>query len=106
MTEGRTAAALAEALGDAARLLAPLLPGLRTAAPPAPDPDPAHARFALFQAIARLLRWQSAARPLVLVLDDLHAADQASILLLEFLARELRASPVLLIGCFRDVEAH
>ena len=36
------------------------------------------------------------------VLDDLHAADQSSLLLLRFLAREVRSSPVLIIGAYRD----
>ena len=33
------------------------------------------------------------ARPLVLVLDDLHAADEPSLLLLQFVARQLRRAP-------------
>ena len=86
---------------------APLVPGLRPHVRALrSDPDPAQARFALFQAAARLLRWRAQSQPLVLLLDDLHAADHASILLLDFLARELRAVPVLLVGCHRDVEAH
>ena len=40
----------------------------------------------------------------MLVLDDLHWADQASLLLLEFLARELSGSRSLVVGAYRDVE--
>ena len=40
----------------------------------------------------------------MLVLDDLHSADQASLLLLEFLARELRESRLLVVGSYRDTE--
>ena len=40
----------------------------------------------------------------MLVLDDLHWADKPSLLLLEFLARELRAARLLLVGTYRDVE--
>ena len=35
------------------------------------------------------MRALAAAQPLLLVLDDLHAADEGSILLLEFVATEL-----------------
>src|SRR5262249_24937373 len=38
------------------------------------------------------------------VLDDLHWADKPSLLLLEFLARELRGSRLLVLGTYRDVE--
>ena len=38
------------------------------------------------------------------VLDDLHAADEASLLLLRFVARELASSRVLAIGAYRDVD--
>ena len=66
---------------------------------------PEQARFQLFDEIARYLRSTADARPLVLILDDLHAADIPSLLLLRFLARELRSAAWLLIGTYRDVEA-
>ena len=90
-----------------ARLLAQILPELRTvgeasvAQPPEP---PEHARFALFDAVSRLLR-ASAAGPLVVIVEDLHAADAPSVLLLRFLARELHAAQVMLVATFRDVGA-
>ena len=40
----------------------------------------------------------------MLVLDDLHWADKPSLLLLEFLAQELRQSRLLVIGTYRDTE--
>jgi DNA-binding CsgD family transcriptional regulator/tetratricopeptide (TPR) repeat protein len=39
-----------------------------------------------------------------MVLDDLHWADEPSLLLLEFLVREISASPLFVIGTYRDVE--
>ena len=70
--------------------------------------DPEHARFPLFDAVTRLLLRAATRRPLILVLDDLHAADPPSLLLLEFLGRELREIPLLLIGTYRhiDIERH
>jgi DNA-binding CsgD family transcriptional regulator len=38
------------------------------------------------------------------VLDDLHWADESSLLLLEFVTREIMASPILIVGGYRDVE--
>ena len=45
-----------------------------------------------------------ARRPIVLVLDDLHAADSPSLLLLEFLAGELDGSRLMILGAYRDTE--
>lgn len=44
-------------------------------------------------------------RPLLLVLDDLHASDESSLLLLRFVAAELRDAPVVAIGTYRSTEA-
>ena len=60
------------------------------------------ARFRLFDAVAWVLRQAAAAQPLVIVLDDLHAADTPSLLLLQFLAGQLGDAPVMLAGLYRD----
>ena len=73
-----------------------------------PDPDPGEsdaARFQLFDAVTSLLRAAAASGPLVLILDDLHGADQPSLLLLGFLAVHVRDSPILVIGTYRETEA-
>jgi DNA polymerase III delta prime subunit len=62
------------------------------------------ARFAAFDRAVRALRLAAVRRPLALVLDDLHAADAPSLLLLLLLARELRAAPLLVVGAYRDAE--
>ena len=41
----------------------------------------------------------------MLVLDDLHGADQPSLLLLGFLAVHLRDTPILVVGTYREAEA-
>jgi len=76
------------------------LPGL---APP-PTLEPEQARFRLFDSITSFLKNAAQNQPLVIVLDDLHWADRSSLLLLEFLAREMGASRLLLVGAYRDVE--
>jgi tetratricopeptide (TPR) repeat protein len=68
--------------------------------------EPESARFALFDATATFLKAAAVARPLLLVLDDLHAADRPSLLLLQFLAGELRTACILIVGSYRDVAMH
>ena len=60
-------------------------------------------RFLLFDAVARHLF--AARRPLVIIFEDLHAADEPSLHLLAFLATQLRSAPIMLLGTYRDVEA-
>ena len=63
------------------------------------------AQFRLFEAVARCLGRLAAGRPVLVVLDDLHWADEPSLRLLGFLARALAAEPVALLGAYRDSEA-
>jgi tetratricopeptide (TPR) repeat protein len=63
------------------------------------------AQFRLFEAVARCLGRLAAGRPVLVVLDDLHWADEPSLRLLGFLARALAAEPVGLLGAYRDTEA-
>jgi hypothetical protein len=63
------------------------------------------ARFELFDVVARVLVRLSADAAVVVLLDDLHWADDASLELLEFLARHLHDAAVLLVGAYRDTEA-
>jgi DNA-binding winged helix-turn-helix (wHTH) protein len=55
-----------------------------------------------FEAFGRFLTETSRGAPLVLVLDDLHRADEASLRLLRFLVREVRGGGLLFVGAFRD----
>ncbi len=59
-------------------------------------------RFALFEATTAFLSQLAARQPLVVVLDDLHAADAESLLLLEFVAAELAVLPILVLALHRD----
>ncbi len=72
--------------------------------PAPPSLDPEGARFRLFDQATTFLRNASASTPLMFVLEDLHAADEPSLLLLRFLARELGRARILVIGTYRDVE--
>ena len=78
--------------------------------PLGPDPqtgegeDTEDARFALFDSFTSFVEERAARRPMVIVLDDLHAADVPSVLLLEFLARDLRRLPVMVVVTLRPEE--
>src|SRR5262245_50972353 len=63
-----------------------------------------HARFQLFEGVAGALRGLAAEAPLLVLLDDLHWADAASLLLLRFVATDLADSRLLVLGTYRDVE--
>jgi eukaryotic-like serine/threonine-protein kinase len=66
--------------------------------------DPEGARFALFEAVTQFVLGAARKQPLLIVMDDLHAADAPSLLLLRFLAGEITSSPVLVVGSYRDRE--
>src|SRR5947209_12066740 len=68
-----------------------------------PFPD-AEERFQLFDATSRFLRSAARTQPIVLVLDDLHAADTPSLLLLRFLAGALSDAHLLVLVTCRDTE--
>ncbi len=65
--------------------------------------EPKQERFRFFDSITTFLKNAAAREPLVLFLDDLHWADAPSLRLLQFLARELSGSRLLVIGSYRDV---
>ena len=58
--------------------------------PSRPAPESVGARIRLFDAIVAFLESIARERPLVVFFDDLHAADEPSLLLLRFVAREAR----------------
>ena len=72
---------------------------------PAPQMEPDQARFRLFDAITGFLKRASEDSPLLLVLDDLHWADRPTLLLLEYVARQLDGNRILVAGTYRDNEA-
>ena len=94
--------ALAGAAGPQAAVLGQLLPELGTA--PAPAGPASGARFAFFEAVCAVLDRASGSAPLVVILDDLHAAGRPSALLLRF-AAATRLSRVLLLATYRSAEA-
>jgi DNA-binding SARP family transcriptional activator len=68
---------------------------------PTPEADDADDRFRFFETVTEALREAATEQPLLLVLDDLQAADESSILLLEFVAGELPEMPALVLALGR-----
>jgi predicted ATPase len=99
--------ALRSQVGAGAADLAHLLPELRELFPDIPKaapPESEAARFRLFEVVASLLRTVARVKPLVLVLDDVHVADEPSLLLLRFVARQIVDAPLLVVCAYRDVD--
>jgi DNA-binding SARP family transcriptional activator len=84
-----------------------LLPEIRTAdlkaAPPLPAAGQA-ARQRLFEAVLQLLLIIARPAGLVVFLDDLQWADEATLALLQFLVRRSHDHPILYIGSYRPEE--
>jgi tetratricopeptide (TPR) repeat protein len=94
-------------LGPGAPHVAQVVPEIADALPDLPVPASMEAeadRFRLFEAVATFLHRAGAAHPLMLVLDDLHAADAPSLLLLQFVAGELGDDALLVLGAYRNIE--
>jgi tetratricopeptide (TPR) repeat protein len=66
--------------------------------------DHAQARFQLFDELWALQRAIAEQVPLLLVLDDLHAADPSSLAFLQFVVHDLRANRVVVLVTYRDRE--
>lgn len=95
---------LATQLGDGAADVAQIVPEVAARLPnvvPATASRVDDTRFRAFDSITEFLARAGADHPLVIVLDDLQAADESSLLLLRFIARSLRAMRVLLVATRR-----
>ncbi|MGH7949209.1 MAG: ATP-binding protein, partial [Candidatus Binataceae bacterium] len=99
--------AFRQALGDDAAELARLLPQLRRTFPEIPPPlelPPEQSRRILFDGFAKLIARVARSTPVLILLDDLHWADEGSLSLLNYLAQLVPQLPVLVVCTFRDFE--
>jgi class 3 adenylate cyclase len=91
-------------LGPMTAELGQLFPQLGDGAPPPPGGDPAQAKLRIFEAVVTLLEQWSRGRGLLLVLDDVHWADSSTRHLLDYVARRLVRSRVMLLATYRSDE--
>jgi predicted ATPase len=68
------------------------------------DLDLEQARFQLFDSVATFLSNASKSSPMLIVLEDLHWADHATLLLLEFVIAASSEAPLMFLGTYRDIE--
>jgi len=98
---------LREQVAVASPLLASILPELLTRLEDLPVPHPfppEQARFRLYEAMGTFLQTIGLSSVLVLLFDDLHWADTASLDLLCHVARRQSQAHVLIVGAYRDSE--
>ena len=101
----RSPLALREALGDVAPEIARIAPALRRVFPDIPQPvelPPELARRYLWNSFQQFVARGAQTQPLLLVLEDLHWADESTLLLTAYLAPLLPEMPVLIVGTYRD----
>jgi len=100
--------ALRNALGPTAPEMSKLLPELRRIFPEIPEPielPPDQQQRYLFNRVLEFLERLSRCSPLIFLLDDLHWADESSVLLLEHVMPHLERLPVIFVITYRDVTA-
>ncbi len=104
----RDAETVRREMGSTASVISEIVPDVKERLPDLQPPprieDPESARFRLFDSITTFLKTASSTQPIVLMLEDLHWADKPSLMLLEFVARELSNSRLMIVGNYRDVE--
>ena len=101
------AKALLEAAGDHGPLLATLAPSLRQKArgiAAAHEVPADKIREQLFKAVHEFLSGVQGAKPLLILLDDLQWADEATVLLLRDLALRINSSRMFLLGTYWETE--
>jgi tetratricopeptide (TPR) repeat protein len=98
---------LLNTLGDSAPELAKLMPELRRHFPDIPTPQqlpPEQERRRMFNGVLDFIARVAHTQPLLLVLEDLHWADESTMLLLQHIVQRLQEIPALTVGTYRDTE--
>ncbi|MBV9332729.1 MAG: AAA family ATPase [Candidatus Eremiobacteraeota bacterium] len=105
----RSALPLVAALkpGMALACVAALLPELygRVTLQDVPALDADRERMRLFESLFRCVADLAAPRPLLMILEDVHWAEAASLDLLQFLFRRIAGVPVMIVATYRDEES-
>lgn len=106
-TRETTEERLRAALGENAPEVAKLMPSLRQRfddIPPPPDLAPEQERRYMLHGVGEFIERAARNRALVLVFEDLHWADESTLLLLRHLGPRLPEVPLLVIGTYRPDE--
>jgi class 3 adenylate cyclase/tetratricopeptide (TPR) repeat protein len=98
---------LRELLGENAPEIAKLMPELRQRYDDIPEPvelPPEQERRYLLHGLSAFVERTTRAQPQVLVFEDLHLADDSTLLLLRYLAQRVAEMPILVLGTYRHTE--
>jgi tetratricopeptide (TPR) repeat protein/archaellum biogenesis ATPase FlaH len=66
--------------------------------------DPEEERYRLLQGVSEFLTNAAAVQPMMVVLEDLHDADNGTLEMLTHVSRNLSGARLLIVGTYRDVE--
>ncbi len=95
------------ALGVNAPEVAKLVPSLRQRyddIPPSPDLTPEQERRYMMHGVGEFIERAARNQPMVLIYEDLHWADESTLLLIRHLGGRMSTVPLLVIGTYRDDE--
>ena len=95
------------ALGVNAPEVAKLMPSLRQRyddIPPPPDLTPEQERRYMLAGVGEFIERAARNRPMVLIFEDLHWADESTLLLMRHLGGRITELPLLIIGTYRNDE--
>jgi predicted ATPase len=95
------------AMGEAGPEIARFVPKVRVAYPDLPPPvalptDQAH--HYMLESVCDFFERSAAIQPMLMVLEDLHWADESTSQLLESVARRVERAALLVLGTYRDVD--
>jgi hypothetical protein len=97
---------LREVLGTGAthvgRIVSEIRDRLRVELPTPSTPE--EDQYRLMQSVTEFLDHAAKAQPMLIVLEDLHDADQGTLDMLAFISRQLAGARILIVGNYRDVE--
>jgi DNA-binding CsgD family transcriptional regulator/Flp pilus assembly protein TadD len=103
----RTPEELAREIDPSAQELVKLLPELAAFFPnitPTPSLEPEQEKHRLIQTLASFFARRASPRPLLIVVEDLHWSDEASLEFLLSLARRVVSTPIFLLMTYRSEE--
>jgi DNA-binding SARP family transcriptional activator len=95
------------AIGRSAPELAQLVPEIKDLiadVSPPPPTDPESARFHVYHAIGGFLRRLARVAPILVVLDDVHWADESSLGLVTFVSTDVADAPIQIVATYRTID--
>jgi tetratricopeptide (TPR) repeat protein len=93
---------LGSAAADVARIVSEIRERLKIKLRPRKDPE--EERYRLMQAVTEFLANAANVQPMLVVLEDLHDADNGTLDMLTHVSRNLAGTRLLMVGTYRDVE--